>query len=218
MSRDRLNRPGVIDSGREGECGELANAGNCHQPAAYIGDPGHLLHVGVDCRHSRKHGGSGCDEAFHRCGQAVDPLAGPPRLIDEGRAERAGQSDAEHHGETTDLVLQQDALTDQLLTRDDQRANGMRRERLHVHGLEESGAGKVRQTTGIVAIGLVGRKGLQRLVRLPAFDADDRQTEGCQPMVEHRRHPTGLEHDARQAGAFASEAAIASGVDAVFSP
>lgn len=108
------------------------------------------------------------DEAFHRCGQAGDPLADPQRLIGEGRTERARQADTEHHGETTDLVRQHDALTDQVLTRNDQRANGMRRERLHVHGLEESGAGKVRQTTGIVAIGLVGRKGLQRLVRLPA--------------------------------------------------
>jgi hypothetical protein len=35
---------------------------------------------------------------------------------------------------------------------------------------------------------------------LPAFDAHNRQTEGCQPMVEHRRHPTGLEHDAPASG------------------
>lgn len=47
------------------------------------------------------------------------------------------------------------------------------------------------------------------------FDADDRQTEGRQPMIEHRRHAAGLEYDAPTGGAFASEAAIASGVDAV---
>ncbi|ESZ07442.1 hypothetical protein X735_30735 [Mesorhizobium sp. L2C085B000] len=35
-------------------------------------------------------------------------------------------------------------------------------------------------------------------------------------MVEHRRHATGLEHDAPASGRLASEAAITS-VDAVFS-
>ncbi|ASY71980.1 hypothetical protein ABIA24_004975 [Sinorhizobium fredii] len=34
-------------------------------------------------------------------------------------------------------------------------------------------------------------------------------------MIEHRRHAAGLEYDAPTGGAFASEAAIASGVDAV---
>ncbi|KSV82662.1 hypothetical protein N181_04950 [Sinorhizobium fredii USDA 205] len=61
----------------------------------------------------------------------------------------------------------------------------------------------------------MGRQRLQGLIRLPAFDADDRQTEGRQPMIEHRRHAAGLEYDAPTGGAFASEAAIASGVDAV---
>jgi hypothetical protein len=43
---------------------------------------------------------------------------------------------------------------------------------LHMHRLEEAGAGQMRQPSRVVAIGLVGRKRLERLVGLPALDAD----------------------------------------------
>ena len=65
-------------------------------------------------------------------------------LIDEGGGERARKPDAEHDGQTTDLVFQGHALPDQLLARDDQRADGVGRQGLHVHGLKEAGASQVR--------------------------------------------------------------------------
>ena len=77
---------GIIDGGREGERSELADAGNGHQPAACAGSPGHLLHVGIDCRDSRKHGSSRPDEAAHGRRQAVDSFACLQRLFDEGGA------------------------------------------------------------------------------------------------------------------------------------
>src|SRR5204863_7159493 len=46
------------------------------------------------------------------------PSARPERLPDEGGAERARQSDAEHHGEAADLVLESDSLADSLLASD----------------------------------------------------------------------------------------------------
>jgi hypothetical protein len=48
------------------------------------------------------------------------------RLFDESGAERTRQSDAEHHGQAANLVLQGDALADQLLASDDQRADRVR--------------------------------------------------------------------------------------------
>jgi hypothetical protein len=49
-------------------------------------------------------------------------------------------------------------------------------ERLHMHTLEEASASEMRQASRVVAIGLVGRERLERLIRLPALDADDGQT------------------------------------------
>ena len=85
------------------------------------------------------------------------PSLARERLPDEGGAERARQPDAEHHGQAADLVLQGDSLADQLLASDDQRADGMCRQRLHMNGLEEAGAGEMRQAARIVAVGLVRR-------------------------------------------------------------
>src|SRR5690242_1162364 len=51
-----LEALGIIDGRREGERGELADAGDCHQAAARIGCSDHLLDVGVDRDHSREHG------------------------------------------------------------------------------------------------------------------------------------------------------------------
>jgi len=90
------------------------------------------------------------------------------------RPQRPRQADAEYHGKAPDLVPQHDPLADQLLAGDNQRANGVCRQRLHVHGLEEAGAGEMRQATRVVAVGLVGRQRLQRLRGLPALDTDNR--------------------------------------------
>lgn len=71
-----------------------------------------------------------------------------------------------------DLVLQHDPLADQLLAGYDQRANGVRRQRLHVHGLEEAGAGEM-LATRVVAVGLVGRDDFSAWRGLPALDTDN---------------------------------------------
>jgi hypothetical protein len=80
------------------------------------------------------------------------------------------------------LVFQGHPLANQLLARDDQRAERMSLQRLHMHGLEEAGASQMRQTSRVVAIGLVGRKRLERMVGLPALHADHGQTEVAQPV------------------------------------
>jgi hypothetical protein len=75
-------------------------------------------------------------------------------------------------------------------------AKRVRRQRLHMHGLEEASASQMRQPSRVVPIGLVGRKRLERLIRLPALDADSGKAELTQPVEEDRRHSTRLEHDA----------------------
>ena len=63
-------------------------------------------------------------------------------------------------------------------------------------GLEEPGAGQMRQTSRVIAIGLVGGERLERLVGLPALDADHGKTQLAQPVKQDRRHSPGLEYDA----------------------
>ena len=43
-----------------------------------------------------------------------------------------------------------------------------------MHRLEETSARQMRQAARIIAVGLVGRERLQRLISLPALDADHR--------------------------------------------
>ena len=50
-----------------------------------------------------------------------------------------------------------DPLTDQLLASDDQRADGVRRQGLHMNRFEEAGSRQMRQTARIVVVGLVRR-------------------------------------------------------------
>jgi hypothetical protein len=57
-------------------------------------------------------------------------------LIDERGSERARQPDPEYNGQAPDLIFQGHAQSDQLLARDDQRADGVGGQRLHVHGLK----------------------------------------------------------------------------------
>ena len=82
------------------------------------------------CRNQSPHGG----------GETGDPLACFKSLVDEGGGKRAREPDPEHDRETTDLIFQGHPLANQLLARDDQRAERMSLQRLHMHGLEEAGA------------------------------------------------------------------------------
>ena len=113
-----------------------------------------------------------------------------------------GSRTPEHDRQTSDLIFQGYSLAHQLLARDDQRADGVGRQRLHVHGLEEASASQMRQPSRIVAIGLVGRKRLERLVGLPALDADHGEAELAQPVEQDRRHPPGLKDDPTTARRF----------------
>src|SRR5271165_4514168 len=54
----------------------------------------------------------------------------------------------------------------------------------------------MRQTSRVVAIGLVGGERLERLVGLSALDADYGKTELAQPVKQDRRHSSRLEYDA----------------------
>src|SRR5580704_14173603 len=65
-----------------------------------------------------------------------------------------------------------------------------------MHRLEEASASQMRQSSRVIAIGLVGRQRLERLVGLPAFDADHGKAELAQPVEQDRRHPPRLEYDA----------------------
>jgi hypothetical protein len=51
------------------------------------------------------------------------------------------------------------------------------------------------QAACIIAVGLVRRERLQRLMGLSALDADDGQPQLAQAVVQHRCHPASLEHD-----------------------
>ena len=54
----------------------------------------------------------------------------------------------------------------------------------------------MRQPSRAIAIGLVGRQRLERLISLPALHADHGQTELAQPVEQDRRHSPRLEYDA----------------------
>ena len=71
-----------------------------------------------------------------------------------------------------------------------------------MHGLEETGASQMRQPSRVIAIGLVGGERLERLVGLPALDADHGKTQLAQPVKQDRRHSPGLEYDATTAWRF----------------
>ena len=71
-----------------------------------------------------------------------------------------------------------------------------------MHGLEEPGAGQMREPSRVIAIGLVGRQRFESLIGLPAFDADNGQTELAQPVEQDRRHASGLEYDPTTAWRF----------------
>jgi len=147
-------------------------------------------------------GGARRNQSPHGDGEPGHSFACFESLIDEGGSERARKPDTEHNRQTADLIFQGHALADQLLACDDQRADGVGRQRLHMHGLEEAGAGQMRQPSRVVAIGLVGRKRLERLVGLPALDADHGKAKLAQSVEQDRRHASGLEYDPTTARRF----------------
>jgi hypothetical protein len=53
----------------------------------------------------------------------------------------------------------------------------------------------MRQPSCVVAIGLVRRERLERLIGLPALDADHREVKLAQPVEQDRGHASGLEYD-----------------------
>jgi hypothetical protein len=61
------------------------------------------------------------------------------------------------HGIAADLVLQSDLPVGQLPASNDQRPDSVRRQVLHMNGLEEAGTGDMRQAACIVAVGFVRR-------------------------------------------------------------
>ena len=180
----------------------MTDAWDCHEPTTGARGSRHAPHVGVDRRDRGHNRGSRRNQSPHGGREASDPLADLQSLIDEGGGERARKPNPEHNGQAPDLIFQGHALPDQLLARDDQRADGVGRQRLHVHGLEEAGASQMRQPSRIVAVGLVSRKRLERLVGLPALDADHGEAKLAQPVEQDRRHAPGLKDDPTTARRF----------------
>jgi hypothetical protein len=174
----------------------LTDAWDGHQPAAGRRGPCHAPHVRLDGSDRRHHGGPRGDQPPH-CGRKTrNSFASFESLVDEGGGERAREPDPEHDREASDLVFQGHSLADQILACDDPRAECVSRQRLHMHRLEETGAGQMRQPSSVVAVGLVGRERLERLIGLPALDADHGEAEVAEPMEQDRRHATRFEHDA----------------------
>ncbi len=118
---------------------------------------------------------------------------GEHSLLGKAGAEPARQPDPERHRQSADLIFERDALADQLLTGDDERSDGMRRERLHMNWFEEAGPRQMRKTARVIAVGLVGGQRRQCLVGLSALNADHRQAQRHQAMKERRGHASRLE-------------------------
>ena len=116
----------------------------------------------------------------------------------------------------TDLIFQGHSLADQLLARADQRADGGRGKRLHMHGLEEACAepSQMRQPSRVIAIGLVGRQRLERLIGLPAPPRRPRadRVGSARGTRSAPFAPSRIRCD-RQLGALASSLATACAVD-----
>jgi hypothetical protein len=72
----------------------------------------------------------------------------------------------------------------------------MRRRRLDVYLLVESGARQLRGPCRIMRVGLVGPHRLQALMRLSRVDADDGDAQLAQAQRDRWRHPARLNHRA----------------------
>ena len=101
------------------------------------------LYVTVD-RCDRSEQGIARHEQPAQCARQSRNLAtGAGDLLRECRTKPARQPDSEDKRQTADLVLESDALPNEFLAGDDQRANRMGGERLHMDRLVEAGAGKM---------------------------------------------------------------------------
>jgi hypothetical protein len=142
-------------------------------------------------------------------GEAGDPLACFESLLDEGRRERTRESDPNTTARPR-IWFSKVTRWDQLLARDDEQADGVGGQRLHVHGLKDASARQVRKPSFVVAIGLVRRKRLERLTpagfrrRPQEGRAGSARGTGSAPVSNTIR---------RQVGAFANFSAITSAVD-----
>jgi len=67
---------------------------------------------------------------------------------------------------------------------------------------KEAGPRQMRKTTRVIAVCLVGGQRSQRLVGLPALDADHRQAKCRQAMKERRGHSARLEQNALNGRTF----------------
>jgi hypothetical protein len=74
----------------------------------------------------------------HGGGKTRDPFACFESLVDEGGGESPREPDSKHDRQTSDLIFQGYSLAHQLLARDDERADGVGRQGLHMHRLEEA--------------------------------------------------------------------------------
>src|SRR4029079_6649945 len=134
--------------------------GRAHEP----------LQVAIDRDDRFEHGVARGKQPAHRAGKTCYALAASDRLLRECRTKPAREPDTEHNGQAAYLVLERDALSDQLLACNDQRPNGMGWKRLHMDGFEEAGPSKMCQPARIVTVGLVRPQRLQRLIGLSARD------------------------------------------------
>ena len=87
-----------------------------------------MSHVGVDRGDRRHYGSPSRNQTPHGGRETGYLLACLESVVDEGGSERPGQSDPEHDRQTSDLVFQGHSLADQLLARDDERADGVGRQ------------------------------------------------------------------------------------------
>ena len=120
------------------------------------------------------------------------------QLLDDVRFEVAsfatGDDEAERLHETADLIGDIGFDPDQLRPRCDQGASEHAVEPFDPHFAIEAHLREVRQSIGIVCIGLV-RRHIQRSFRVPSIDADRRQTFSLEGMEEPHRQRSGLEDD-----------------------
>jgi hypothetical protein len=186
----------------EGESRQLTDAGDRHEPTARPRGRRHASHVCVDGGDHRHHRDSRRNQPSHSGRETHDPFACFEGLVDECSRERAREPDPEHERQASYLIFQGHSLPDQFLARNDQRSDGVSRQRLHVYRLKEAGASQMRQASSVVPIGLVGRKRLERLIGLPAFDADHGEIKLAQPVKQDRRHSSGLKDDPTTARRF----------------
>ena len=193
-------REGIVDRGHKGESGQLADAWDGHELAA--GRRGSCQYV--SCRRRSRRPPSSLrfvpQQGPHGGRKTSHPLACFKGVIDEKGAKRRARGAA---GSRTRLPsLGSDSFQGHLpgqpasRRRDDQRAERMSVQRLRMHWLEEKPVASRRQTSRVVAIDLVGRGRLERLVGPLALAMEMTAGPSWPQFVEQdRRHASSFEHD-----------------------